>query len=692
MRTPALMVLALLTATLAVVGVSPAEAGSGYQQPRVGQCRVLSYSQLGSRSNSSRPVSCAATHTAQTVGVGRLPKKLSWSSPSAKLRAVIGKSCTATFATKVGQSTIARLLSDYTWVSFRPTKSQRRHGARWFRCDLVMARGRSLVALPRSASPILLSPTPIGEQLCLGASGRTTCDQTHAYKATTAFALSGKKWPGSAKVRLRASAGCDVRVGTPTFRYFAPTEASWSYTRWVVCFAEHTLSPPPPPPPDADTTAPTATMAGPTTVPVGSAVAFSGDADDDVAVAEVTGSLQTTAGDYLQDDGSFAATPHQLPVTVTGGALSSGHLTWEWDLGSALPIGEYGVTVTTTDTSANHTELVASLTVDALPDTTAPSIELVSPRSDVGSSDQLLISGSATDDVAVTGVELQFRNGAGQYLQDDLTTFSATVNDLPVTAIGLDTVTAQFDLDAGHQPKGNYTIRVTAIDAAGNRKVYNQSVSIADTSNVQRVIYEMNEPADSTVMLDSGGNNLNGTINQLQIDTGVEYNGAIGYTWTYKHPEAYPAEPERIIQVPDNVLLDNITNTFTIEMRYRTSHSFGNIAQKGQSTTTGGQWKVQAPGGYPSCLFKSALGQMAVKSTLDLSDNEWHTLRCIRTPTSVRMYVDDVYQGIKNSAVDLGPINNNYPLTVGGKINCDQVLITCDYFTGHIDYLKLTHE
>ena len=52
------------------------------------------------------------------------------------------------------------------------------------------------------------------------------------------------------------------------------------------------------------------------------------------------------------------------------------------------------------------------------------------------------------------------------------------------------------------------------------------------------------------------------------------------------------------------------------------------------------------------------------------------------------MYVDGVYRSKKAGTV--GTIDNTFPMTVGGKIDCDQVDITCDYFTGQIDYLKIT--
>jgi Concanavalin A-like lectin/glucanases superfamily len=210
----------------------------------------------------------------------------------------------------------------------------------------------------------------------------------------------------------------------------------------------------------------------------------------------------------------------------------------------------------------------------------------------------------------------------------------------------------------------------------------------ASAAPANQAIYQMNEAPGATTMIDSSGNGLNGTINQAGLDTGVVFGGATGYLWPFRSPTAPPASPERVIRVPDNSKLDPLGDTFTVEIRYRTTNSFGNIMQKGQSTSTGGQWKIQNPGGRPSCLFKSSAGQASVRSVADLSDGQWHVLRCVRTPSRVSMYVDGAFVNQKNGAT--GTINNSIPLTIGGKLNCDQITVTCDYFSGGIDYVKIT--
>src|SRR5918993_551162 len=145
--------------------------------------------------------------------------------------------------------------------------------------------------------------------------------------------------------------------------------------------------------------------------------------------------------------------------------------------------------------------------------------------------------------------------------------------------------------------------------------------------------WEMNEPRGATVMTDSSGNGLNGQIvASPEITTGYTYNGAVGYHWLRRDPGTPPAIPARVIQVPDNIKLEpgSSTGPFTIELRYRTKENFGNITQKGQATTAGGQWKIQNPQGRPSCLFKGSLRRVATRIPTAINDNQWHVLSCVR--------------------------------------------------------------
>jgi hypothetical protein len=136
--------------------------------------------------------------------------------------------------------------------------------------------------------------------------------------------------------------------------------------------------------------------------------------------------------------------------------------------------------------------------------------------------------------------------------------------------------------------------------------------------------WEMNEAAGATTMVDSSANHLDGTIIPSdELQTGVQFDvDTLGYHWVRRPPNLPPAVPERIVQVPDNNLLDvpDPSVTYTLEIRYRTKENFGNIVQKGQSASRGGQIKVQQPMGRPSCLFKGSLGRVTARVKAPLND------------------------------------------------------------------------
>ncbi len=201
--------------------------------------------------------------------------------------------------------------------------------------------------------------------------------------------------------------------------------------------------------------------------------------------------------------------------------------------------------------------------------------------------------------------------------------------------------------------------------------------------------YEMNEAPGTTVMQDSSGNGVDGVVDPTGVQSGTTFDGATGYNWVRRPPAVPPVEPQRVVQVPDNPNVEpGNAASFTVEIRFRTKEKFGNIIQKGQAQSKGGQWKIENPQGIPTCLFKGSLGRVATGAKTAINDNLWHTLTCVMTRQRVTMYIDGVERSHLNG--NPGTIDNAIPMTVGGKINCDQVEITCDYFSGQIDYVKIT--
>ncbi len=110
--------------------------------------------------------------------------------------------------------------------------------------------------------------------------------------------------------------------------------------------------------------------------------------------------------------------------------------------------------------------------------------------------------------------------------------------------------------------------------------------------------------------------------------------------------------------------------------------------QKGQGATTGGYWKLENPEGLPRCLFRGSNGASRTGyAKVAINDGQWHVIRCNRTSTYVEMYIDGVRQSRLTGPT--GTIANPWELTIGGKGQCDGVNVTCDYFVGDIDYVRI---
>jgi hypothetical protein len=202
-------------------------------------------------------------------------------------------------------------------------------------------------------------------------------------------------------------------------------------------------------------------------------------------------------------------------------------------------------------------------------------------------------------------------------------------------------------------------------------------------------ILQMNEGPGATTADDDTVNGLDGIVGS-HVQTGVALTGGgMAYRFPYIKPNTPPPDPAHLVTIPHDERLNPGTGNFAVEFRMRTTHSFGNVIQKGQAGSKGGYWKFQQPSGKISCLFRGSAGSSTASagSTVRVNDGNWHTVRCERTSSMVTMLIDGVVTGRNRNAT--GTIANTRPVTIAGKGNCDQVEITCDYFSGDIDYVKI---
>ncbi|WP_426501944.1 LamG domain-containing protein [Dactylosporangium sp. McL0621] len=109
--------------------------------------------------------------------------------------------------------------------------------------------------------------------------------------------------------------------------------------------------------------------------------------------------------------------------------------------------------------------------------------------------------------------------------------------------------------------------------------------------------------------------------------------------------------------------------------------------QQGQATVDGGNFKLQIPSGVVQCVFRGDRGSIIVSSRSRLNDGGWHVVRCERTGEGLTLVVDGRTEAQRSGRT--GYIANSWPLSVGGKTNCDQVDVGCDYYAGDLDYVEL---
>ena len=225
---------------------------------------------------------------------------------------------------------------------------------------------------------------------------------------------------------------------------------------------------------------------------------------------------------------------------------------------------------------------------------------------------------------------------------------------------------------------------VTAVTQAVTLSIVSPAGAAATTTIA---LYEMNEPAGSTVLVDSSGSGLNGTIGSEVLASTVVM-GATAHRFQYMQPNTPPAHPGHLDSVPNTSKLDPGTADYAVTMRVRWTNNFGNMIQKGESGGAGGYFKWEAPSGVVHCLFRDSnrISKTASSKT-PLNDGQWHTIRCERTAAGVTMTVDGVKRSMAKGKT--GSISNAKPLTIAGKGTCDQITVTCDYFVGDVDWVRV---
>ena len=233
--------LATLLATTLVTVAPPAGAlvpdGPDYQMPDVGECHELIYEVYLGESDPSDAVDCTESHTSYVVATELLPDSLDWDSSLTQLSRAVTSACYPAWEDHLGGSEEAREMSAYALAWFMPSQEQRDHGARWFRCDVVLLGGSRVLALPSDTAPVLDTDLPDSVARCLtGAPLVTTCARSHRWRATGGFPLRTDSFPTMRQFERAAVRRCPGLTSTRRWRGEGPGKDAWrAGRRTMVC-------------------------------------------------------------------------------------------------------------------------------------------------------------------------------------------------------------------------------------------------------------------------------------------------------------------------------------------------------------------------------------------------------------------------------------------------------------------------
>lgn len=233
----------LLVALLALVGTAlvapPAQAAldPGFEQPAVGTCYRMSEKELRQVSYGEAAVDCAGKHTSQVVAVTYLPDGLSWRRASVgKVTKLAVKGCQPALDAALGGDVVLRAQSAYQLTFFIPTKAQRRAGARWIRCDVVLGLS-PLTSLPPTLA--LTDPLADGVTACLDGRGVVrSCSKKHTFRATGAVTIDRKRYLSDRAFRTVGSRKCQKHItNNKPFYLTWPNKHAWKLgDRTITCY------------------------------------------------------------------------------------------------------------------------------------------------------------------------------------------------------------------------------------------------------------------------------------------------------------------------------------------------------------------------------------------------------------------------------------------------------------------------
>ena len=197
-----------------------------------------------------------------------------------------------------------------------------------------------------------------------------------------------------------------------------------------------------------------------------------------------------------------------------------------------------------------------------------------------------------------------------------------------------------------------------------------ESSAAAGPAQALVALWKMDETSGS-VMRDSVAGH-NGTLHSVELGVSGFKGTAYGFTGS-----SYVSVPSAGDLNPGSA---NISITVHLKATNVPAMPDWDLIRKGQIDTSGGEYKMEyQPSGQISCGFKGSGGYGELIAGPRVNDGQWHTVRCVKTSSSIQVVVDG--QTFSKTAT-LGSIANSASVVIGARPGSE-------FFRGALDHASI---
>jgi hypothetical protein len=208
-------------------------------------------------------------------------------------------------------------------------------------------------------------------------------------------------------------------------------------------------------------------------------------------------------------------------------------------------------------------------------------------------------------------------------------------------------------------------VKVTAATSAASAAARSAATPVVQPQLTQgRIValWHMDETS-GTVMHDSVAAH-DGNLTKVAVGQP----GAIGTAFAFNGSSS-------VVQVPSADDLNPGTANITITIRLNTTGVPGigpadwDVIRKGDYAPAGSEYKFELQhSGQGSCGFEGTAGYGEVIAGPPINDGQWHTVACVKTPTTIKLIVDGKSYV---QAANVGSITNTAPVVLGSRPGAD---------------------